>query len=388
MITEENFTTLVSDAFSCSVKDNINRDPLSVALDKKTPNASMVASQIKRLKKAEKKLPSYFNAQALLTEKAYEQASSEACAELKHMSGDTLLDLTCGLGVDSFVMSRRFKRVVAIERDPMTYKIAVENFKRLGCSNVELVMSSAEDYLASCKEHFDWCLVDPDRRDASNRRKVLLEDCSPDVLKLKTRLKDIADSICIKCSPLFDTDECFRLFPGCDVEVVSQGGECREVDIYLGKGTSGSISAATAGLGRFVLSKRTTQETLSCIPASFDTYKYLTIPDPSVRHARLCRSMFEGKADIWSEDGVALSTTPPCDILGRTFRICSVLEYKPKIMRKLLNGKRIEIIRRGITDSNSAIAKALGVREGGEERWCFTRIGARTWAFNICEVCD
>jgi len=35
-----------------------------------------------------------------------------------------LLDLTCGLGVDSAHFSKSFNRVIAVERDPVTARVA------------------------------------------------------------------------------------------------------------------------------------------------------------------------------------------------------------------------------------------------------------------------
>ena len=76
---------------------------------------------------------------------AFEQASSEACAAHKRIDGDTALDLTCGLGVDALFLSRRFRRVVTLERNAMLARVASENFSRLGATNIEVVNTSAED---------------------------------------------------------------------------------------------------------------------------------------------------------------------------------------------------------------------------------------------------
>ena len=40
-------------------------------------------------------------AQCILPPRAFEQASSEACAAHKRIAGDSVLDLTCGLGADA-----------------------------------------------------------------------------------------------------------------------------------------------------------------------------------------------------------------------------------------------------------------------------------------------
>ncbi len=48
------------------------------------------------------------------------------------IEGDAVLDLTCGLGVDTLYLSRRFRRVVALESDPLLARITADNFASLG----------------------------------------------------------------------------------------------------------------------------------------------------------------------------------------------------------------------------------------------------------------
>ncbi len=115
-----------------------------MALDKRVPHAALVATQVKYLGRAAAKLPSYRAARCILPPRAFEQASSEACAAHKRIGGEAVLDLTCGLGVDAFALSRRFGRVVTLERDPLLARIARDNFARLGVTNVEVVCASAE----------------------------------------------------------------------------------------------------------------------------------------------------------------------------------------------------------------------------------------------------
>ena len=231
MFTAEEISILCSDEVRTAIEGNIGRNPTDIALDKRVPHASIVATQVKNLQKSRTKLPSYFDARAIVPTLAYEQSSSEECAERKVLEGESVLDLTCGLGVDSLALSKRFRRVVTIERNEGVAAVARENFRRLGADNIEVVCSSAEDYIASCTEHFDWCFSDPDRRGTKGEKLVRLEDCSPNVVALMPTLKRLADKICIKCSPLFDVDEAFRLFGECSVECVSLGGEAKEVNI-------------------------------------------------------------------------------------------------------------------------------------------------------------
>ena len=176
-MTREEFDTLCRDEVRRAVEESLGRDPLAVALDGRIPHAALVATQVKYLERARTKLPSYRAARCILPPRAFEQASSEACAAHKAIEGDAALDLTCGLGVDALALGRRFRRVVALERDPVLAAVAAHNLRLLGAANVEVVCAAAEEYLTAATERFDWVYADPDRRSRTGRKLVRLEDC-------------------------------------------------------------------------------------------------------------------------------------------------------------------------------------------------------------------
>ena len=168
-LTSEELALLLTEPVQRAIAAARGRDPLEVALDRRIPHARLVATQVKYLARAERKLPTYAAAQCILPPLAFEQASSEACAAHKAIAGDAVLDLTCGLGVDTLFLSRRFRRVVTLERDPVLADVARENFRRLGVGNVEVVTAAAEEYLDREGLRFDWVYADPDRRAARGR---------------------------------------------------------------------------------------------------------------------------------------------------------------------------------------------------------------------------
>ena len=374
MFTAEEFSILCSEECYEAVKANIDRKPTDIALDKRVVHAAIVATQVKNLQKARTKLPSYFAVQAIVPTLAYEQSSSEECAERKQLEGESVLDLTCGLGVDSLALSKRFTRVVTLERNEMVAAVARENFRRLGAKNIEVVCSSAEEYLANCTDHFDWCFSDPDRRGEKGEKLVRLEDCSPDVVALMPTLKRIADKICIKCSPLFDVDEAFRLFGECAVETVSLGGEAKEVNIYI-DGSAPRLTAVAVGIGEVSASiEERNSARWSALPSDLAQYRYITLPDVALQHARMVAVAFEGKCDVWSNNGVALSIEKPEGVLGRTFEVEAIYNIDSSFKR-VIKGAKAEIYRRDFPMANAEICKKYKCSEGGREKWCFTRIG-------------
>lgn len=373
MFSTEEFSILCSAECYEAVKANVDRKPTDIALDRRIPHASIVATQVKNLQKCRTKLPSYFAVQAIVPTLAYEQSSSEECALRKQLSGESVLDLTCGLGVDAYALSKRFERVVTIERNEMVAAVARENFRRLGAENIEVVCSSAEDYLATCTDHFDWCFSDPDRRGSKGEKLVRLEDCSPNIVALMPELKRIADRICIKCSPLFDVDEAFRLFGDCTVETVSLGGEAKEVNIYI-DGSAPRLTAVAIGIGEFSLSvEERNAARWSPQPSDLAHYRYITLPDVALQHSRMVAAAFNGKCDVWSNNGVALSVEKPTEILGRTFEVKAIYNID-NAFKRVIKGAKAEIYRRNFPMSNAEICKRYRCSEGGVEKWCFTRI--------------
>lgn len=365
---------LCSADVTAAIRENIDRKPTDIALDRRIPHASVVATQVKNLQKCRTKLPSYFAVQAIVPTLAYEQSSSEECALRKQLSGESVLDLTCGLGVDAYALSKRFKRVVTIERNEMVAAVARENFSRLGADNIEVVCSSAEEYLATCTDHFDWCFSDPDRRGAKGEKLVRLEDCSPDVVALMPTLQRVADRICIKCSPLFDVDEAFRLFGDCSVETVSLSGEAKEVNIYI-DGSAPRLTAVAIGIGEFSASvEERNAAKWSAEPSDLAQYRYITLPDVALQHTRMVAVAFEGKCNVWSNNGVALSVEKPTNVLGRTFEVEAIYNID-NAFKRLMKGRKAEIYRRDFPMANAEICKRYRCSEGGSEKWCFTRIG-------------
>lgn len=380
-LTSEELALLLTEPVQRAIAAARGRDPLEVALDRRIPHARLVATQVKYLARAERKLPTYAAAQCVLPPLAFEQASSEACAAHKAIAGDAVLDLTCGLGVDTLFLSRRFRRVVTLERDPVLADVARENFRRLGVGNVEVVTAAAEEYLDGEGLRFDWVYADPDRRAADGRRLLRIEECSPDVLALRPRIRAAAARLCLKNSPLFDVDEALRLFSDARVEVVSLADECKEV-IVCDDG-SGPLVTATA-LGRGSFAARPDAEPPAA-PARFDAerYRWLVVPDVALQKARLARLHLAGRADMWSENGFAFAAEEPHGVIGRVLAIERIEPYDPRRLKRELKGRGAEVLKRDFPLPAEELMRRLGLHAGGDLRLAFTKSGGDFWTIRL-----
>ena len=175
-----------------------------------------------------------------------------------------IADLTGGLGVDSWAFSEVAGEVLYNEMNPELAAAARHNFKELGVTNIfiknqEATADSLEDLIGDFKP--DVIFIDPARRDSAGKKVFLLEDCSPDVLKMLPELFKISRFVLLKLSPMADismaverldrTYEAYRQDTCGDgwngqwvreVHVVASGGECKELLILLDREHEGGYS--------------------------------------------------------------------------------------------------------------------------------------------------
>ncbi len=176
-------------------------------------------------------------------------------AEVTIPSRGKVADLTGGLGVDSWAFSEVAEEVLYNEMNPALAAAARHNFKALGVTNIFIKNSEAtSDSLRDIFGDFrpDVIFLDPARRDSAGKKVFLLEDCSPDVLKILPELFGISRFVLLKLSPMADItmaverldrtyEEYLEKASGKgwngqwvrEVHVVASGGECKELLILL-----------------------------------------------------------------------------------------------------------------------------------------------------------
>lgn len=176
-------------------------------------------------------------------------------AEVTIPSRGKVADLTGGLGVDSWAFSKVAEKVLYNEMNPDLAAAARHNFKALGATNIfiknqEATPDSLKDIFGDFKP--DVIFLDPARRDSVGKKVFLLEDCSPDVLKMLPELFGISRFVFLKLSPMADItmaverldrtyEEYLEKASGKgwngqwvrEVHVVASGGECKELLILL-----------------------------------------------------------------------------------------------------------------------------------------------------------
>lgn len=159
-----------------------------------------------------------------------EQCSSEYTARYKAslVKGETLVDLTGGLGVDCSFLSESFTHTTYVEQQAALCQLAQHNFACLG-KKITVVNALCEDYVESM-EPVDVIFIDPARRDNKGGKVALLGDCTPNLLTIGNKLLQKCQTLLVKLSPMIDIESVIKVFPSTqEVHIVAVNNECKEV---------------------------------------------------------------------------------------------------------------------------------------------------------------
>ena len=174
-----------------------------------------------------------------------EQCSSELAARFKAslVSGEKMVDLTGGYGVDTYFLSDSFSSIDYVEQNAELCRIAEHNFQfKIQNSKFKINNSTAEEFLASAGQ-YDLIFLDPARRDSHGGKVFRLEDCTPNVVELLPTLLGHGKRILIKLSPMLDLTQAVNALSSVtwDIYVVAIKNEVKE--LLLLSGGTGQITA-------------------------------------------------------------------------------------------------------------------------------------------------
>lgn len=196
------------------------------------------ARQIEGRQKIKSKVPLFYASDKVLYPQklSLEQASSELTARYKSSlcHGDLLIDLTGGLGIDSYFLSEQFQQCIYIEQNKDLFDIATYNFDALGKTNITVFCTDGVDFIRNYKQTADWIYLDPARRDKKGQKVVLISDCEPNILNIKDELLAKTNALMLKLSPMIDISSVIdALQHVSEVYIVAVENECKELLVVL-----------------------------------------------------------------------------------------------------------------------------------------------------------
>lgn len=312
----------------------------------------------------------------------YKAALAERIADKEEWK---LADLTGGLGVDSWFFSQRASQVMYNEMQTPLCDAARHNFKALGAENILISNEMAENNAISKiidGFHPDVIYLDPARRGEGGKKVFLIEECTPDVLKLKEELFGQCGNILIKLSPMADIKMvCDRLGDCCrEVHIVSSDGECKELLIWLdGEWNKGySITAAELPSDyperpAAALTFRAEDEKSEIAELAEETGRYLFEPGKSLTKAGAFNTTGThfgiGKLGRFTH---YYTTSDPekAESLrnyGKVFKVLDCMPLDKRSIREVSKAyPKAEVTARNIPLTSDALRKKLGCASGGD----------------------
>lgn len=355
-----------------------------------------LAEQIEAKKKCKDKLPTWFNVPQIYypNKRNIEQTSSEITATYKVeiVSGESLIDLTGGFGVDSYFFSKKINRVLHCEINPELSDIAHHNFKVLRQKNIECHAEDGLSFLKKSTTKFDWIYVDPSRRNDKKGKVFLLEDCLPNLPEHLPLLFDKTENILVKTSPLLDIKKGIEELDFMkEVHVVAVNNEVKELLFILEKGYGGSIKIKTADLYQkqtntfdFELGKEQEVQTDFGAPSS-----YLYEPNAAILKSGGFKSVastfglkkLHPHSHLYTSDKLI-------EFPGRRFFIERSLPYSKKSF-KSMGMSKANITTRNFPMSVAELRKKHKIKDGGNRYLFFTKITDDSlWVLDCKKVID
>lgn len=346
-----------------------------------------LAAQIAARQKARDKLPTWYANDAVVFPPALsvEQASSEQTARYKALlvSGSLLLDLTGGMGVDTWAFAQRTERVVYVEQRAELAELATHNLPLLGATNVDVQTGDGLAVAERFTPVADWLYLDPHRRNEQGGKVVRLADCEPDVSKphILTNLLTHANRILLKTSPLIDIDLTIRQISNPStgssagveaVHVVAVQGEVKEVLFVIGpeRPSEESIEADAVNLlsDKAIQFKFTRHDERMAAVLFGAPQTYLYEPNAAVLKAGAFRTVANrfGLTKLAPNSHLYTSADPRPNFPGRTFVIDDVIKPDRKTLQALVPGMKANLTVRNFPQSVADLRKKLALQEGGD----------------------
>jgi len=336
----------------------------------------LLVQHIRARQKIKNKLPTWYQHPqvrypAILS---VEQSSSEKTAAFKAelVSGHLLLDLTGGLGIDSYFFADKVENVIYLERQPELVEIAAHNARVLGKTNIEFRQGEAKAFLNDFTSQSDWIYLDPARRDEANRKVFNLSDCEPEVVQLLPTLLAKGKNILLKTSPMLDISQAVgQLGSVQKIYIVAVDNECKEVLYHVATSENPNFLIKTINLQAGANQQTFTfdyaaEENASVTYTLPQTYIYE--PNAAILKAGGFKSLanYYGLNKLHRNSHLYTSENLMPDFPGRIFKLKTTSRYQKKELASYLPDLKANITVRNFPDSVAAIRKKTGLKEGGD----------------------
>jgi hypothetical protein len=336
-----------------------------------------ILNQIEAKSKSKEKLPNWFATKKILfpSKISVEQTSSEKTASYKSeiVSGESLIDLTGGFGVDDFYFAKKMENVIHCEINPELSQIVKHNFEQLQVKNISCHSGDSLEILAQLNTKYDWIYIDPSRRNDAKGKVFMLKDCLPNVPEHLDFLFRFSNNILIKTAPLLDISAGLSELKNVkSIHIVALENEVKELLWEIHKDYLGKTNIKTVNL----------------IKEKQDTFEFILNENLEIPEYGLPENyLYEPNSSIMKSGGFdevgpffklkklhkhshLYTNSERIDFPGRVFEIENIVPYHKKEMKTFLEGKQFNITTRNFPETVESIRNKWKIKEGGNQ-YCF-----------------
>lgn len=348
-------------------------------------DVSWAILQIEARKKLQNKLPSWLSHLDVVFPSilSAEQCSSELTAQYKQrlVQPGSLLDLTGGLGVDSFYFAQKVSQVIYVEQFDEYCCAAKINFKALNADNITVIQDDCVHFLQNNDFLFDTIYLDPARRGSGNKRVFALDECEPNVLEIMPLLSRYGKRLIIKVSPMADLSALQSLLPGIvEIHVVSVKNECKELLLVIdteydeAKGNNKPVTVLCAAIDSpkdsSIFSFKIDQEKQLPHSASCNLIKdFLYEPNSSILKAGAYKTVANAYDVVKLHKNSHLYTSERYveDFPGRKFKVIETIPFNSKGIKQVEKEyPQLNLSTRNFPLTTAELKKRLKNKDGGD----------------------
>jgi hypothetical protein len=371
--------SLLSVEIQYFIHSNLNADIAQLALQKnRFPDSDWTAvlNQISAKQKAKAKLPTWFQTSNIYypAKISIEQTSSEKTAEYKSklISGDNLIDLTGGFGVDDFYFAKSINHVVHCEINSELSEIVAYNLEQLKVKNISCIAGDSSEILTNLNQQFEWIYIDPSRRNDAKGKVFMLEDCLPNVPDLLDFYFGFAPNIMIKTAPILDISAGLSELKNVkSIHIVALENEVKELLWILEKNYTGNTIIQTCNLTKEASEQFSFELENNTVSDFGLPKKYLFEPNAAIMKSGGFDAITEQfKLQKLHQHSHLYTSENLIDFPGRIFEIESSFEYNKQHMKTRLENKNANITTRNFPETVENIRKKWKIKDGGNE-YCF-----------------
>ena len=310
-------------------------------------------------------------------------------------------DLTGGMGIDSFFISKIAEKHYYFERNTELCEATAYNFRQLGAKNI--IVANRDITANGCAaleelkgKDIDLLYIDPARRLADGKKAILLQDYEPNVVELQEKMFEVSPYILVKVSPMADISLNLKLLPKTSaVYVITVDNECKELLFLLNRNNEKAPDINVVFLyNKLNINKIQNNKSECAIKSNLEVSDFeLIVQKDNVTEKGVATYTSQVKSYLyelgkgWLKAGAfnLASQRYNCEKLaasthlytsdeqinefpGKAYKIEEVIPFNKKSLKELAKKfPKADITARNFPLDTNALKKLSGIKDGGEK---------------------